>query len=262
MRLPVILLWICFLAALPVLPAVAQDKATPAAPVQTQAKKPCAATEKSCLLAELGSITDTVTDTLWRDQTYRESAKLMTREKMTGEAIALLNKIQNPDTKALTIRGIGMAAAAVKNNMAKGELDALWVTLHREADKIDHPPSHAIALTYIAMAQAFAGDDKGAHDTAMGMDNTALRHKALGETANIQAERGDVTQALASIASIDDPSFRDKALRKVSRTFAEHGKYDEALQTARAIDNAYQKAQAVLFILARQITPDEVSVVE
>lgn len=237
-------------------PADAQEKPAP------QPRKTCAATEKECLLSELTGITDIVGESNWRDQTYREAAKLMTRQKMFDQAVIVLNKIENPDTKALTIRGIGMAAAAIKNDMAKQEMGDLWITLHKEAAKIEHPPSHAIALTYIAMAQAFAGDDKGAHDTAMGMENDALRHKALGETANIQAERGDLTQAMLSIKAIDDASFRDKALRKVSRTFAEGGKYDEALQTARDIENAYQKAQAILFILARQITPDEVSVTE
>ena len=36
----------------------------------------------------------------------------------------------------------------------------------------------------------------------------------------------------------------------------------DALKSAMAIDNSYQKAQSVLYILAKQITPQEVSLVE
>ena len=52
-----------------------------------------------------------------------------------------------------------------------------------------------IALTYISMAQAFAGDNDAAMKTAAGMDNQALRNKAYGEAGvhrllvNVQALR-------------------------------------------------------------------------
>lgn len=220
----------------------------------------CHHDDKDCLLTELESITDAIDNKNWRDQTYREIAKLLAHEKKTAAAISLLDKIEHPDTKALTIRGIGMSAA--QTDMSDEEFIVLFTQLRAHAEKIEHPPSYAIALTYIAMAQAFSGDDIGALKTAMDMKNDALRNKALGESAEIQAERGDLEHALESISHIDSDAFRNKAYRLISKIFAQEKHYDKAINAANQIDNTYQRAQAVLFILAQQITPEEVSLVE
>lgn len=220
----------------------------------------CPANDKACLLQQLENLAGEIGETHWKDQTYRELAKLLAAEKQTGRALALIARIESPDTKAMTIRGIGMAAA--KSDLSAADYATLFTDLRAEAEKIEHPPSYAIALTYIAMAQAFAGDDAGAMKTANEMKNDALRNKAHGESAEIQAERGDIDAAMTSIAAIDSPAFRDKAHRTISKIFADRQKYDEAQKAAMAIENTYQKAQSVLYILARQITPEEVSLVE
>lgn len=218
----------------------------------------CAAGDRPCLLAVLDSEITKIENDSWRDKTFRELAKLLAHEGQLEKAIALIDKITNPDTKAMTIRGIGMAAA--KNNLDKETYSTLFTQLRAKADEIDHPPSYAIALTYIAMAQAFAQDDKGAMATALAMDNEALRNKALGETAEIQAERGDLQNAIASLDAIDSASFKDKACGIVSKIFADKGLYNEALQIADKTENPYQRAQALLQILTKQITPAEVSI--
>ncbi|PJB69130.1 MAG: hypothetical protein CO093_11195 [Alphaproteobacteria bacterium CG_4_9_14_3_um_filter_47_13] len=220
----------------------------------------CAGEDKGCLLRQLENVTGQITDQNWKDQTYRELAKLLANEMQENNAIALIGKIEHPDTKAMTIRGIGMAAAQQKRS--KEEYKSLFTKLRTEAEKIDHPPSYAIALTYIAMAQAFAGDDDGAMKTASDMENEALRNKAYGESAEIQAEHGRFDQAMKSIAAINSGAFRDKAHRTISKILTNRKKYNEALASANAIENAYQKAQSLLYILARQITPGEVSLVE
>lgn len=220
----------------------------------------CASNDTACLILELESVTDSIDNQKWRDQTYREIAKLLAKEKKTDQAIGLINKIEHPDTKALTIRGIGMTAA--QTDMSKAEFDQMFLNLRNYAEKIEHPPSYAIALTYIAMAQAFAGDDEGAMKTALDMKNDALRNKALAESAEIQAERGDLAQALKSIEKVDSPAFRNKAYRLISKIFAQQQNYDDALSSAEQINNSYQKAQAILFILAQQISPEEVVLVE
>ncbi|HEY8190443.1 MAG TPA: hypothetical protein VIF12_07135 [Micavibrio sp.] len=228
-------------------------------PAQAQSPRPakaCAASDADCLLPELEGLTAKIVEIPWRDQTYRELAKLYMAKHRTKEALALIPKIETPDTRAMTIRGIGMQAARM--NLPPEELAALFAALRVEADKIEHAPSQGIALTYIAMAQAFAGDDAGAYATAKSMTNNALRHKAFGESAEIQAERGDLHAALESLAAIDDASFRNKAHNTVSAIFADRKMYDEALATADKIDNDYQKSQAILHILAKQITPDEI----
>ncbi len=218
----------------------------------------CAGTDRGCLLKTLEGVTDTIGESQWRDQTYRELAKLLTHDRKTDQAIALIGKIQDPDTKAMTIRGIGMAAAAMK--LGQPAYDALFTRLEAEAKKIDHPPSRSIAFTYIAMSQAFAGDDAGAMKTAQAMENSALRNKAHNEAAKIQADRNEFDAALASIAAIDDPAFRDKAHFTISRIFADSQRYSQALTASDKIVNTYQRAQAILYLLAKQITPDEVTV--
>ncbi len=221
---------------------------------------PCMATDKNCMLEQLEMLTGDIEDTRWKDQTYRELAKLLAREKQTEKAISLIVKIEKPDTKAMTIRGIGMEAAST--GLAQDEYNMLFKALRTEAEKIEHPPSYAIALTYIAMAQAFAGDDSGAMLTAKDMKNEALRNKAFGESAEIQAEHDRFSAAMTSIAAIESLGYRNKAHRIISKIFADRKKYDEALKAAIAIENTYQKAQAILYILAKQISPEEVSLVE
>lgn len=220
----------------------------------------CTATDTTCVLQTLQTTTAAIENKNWRDKTYRELAKLLTRKSNTDGAIAIIGKIENPDTKALTIRGIGMEAS--KTGLSKPQIDALFIALRQEAEKIQHPPSYAIALTYIAMAQAFAGDDDGAMKTAKDMENDALRNKAFAESAEIQAERGELGLALESIKQIDSAAFRNKAYVLISKIFSKQGKYNEALKAADQIDNAYQKSQAILFLAAQQISPEEVSLVE
>jgi len=224
----------------------------------TAQERTCSARDRACLLLLLEGETAKIEEEKWRDQTYRELAKLLTLAKQSEKAILLLDKIKNPDTKAMTIRGIGMAAADIA--LTKADYDSLFTTLMEEAKKIDHPPSYAIALTYIAMAQAFAGDDEGAMATAKSMENDALRRKAFGETAKIQAERGDLQTAQASLEAIDSLSHRNKAHRTVSKIFADRSQYEEALEIAMPIKNNYQRSQAILYILVQQITLGEVSV--
>lgn len=235
--------------------AVIANATTPApAPASSPA---CAATDTACLLPQLESMTAKIENASWRDQTWREIAKLYMAKGMSKEALAIIPRIETPDTRALTIRGIGMGAAEL--SLPKAEYDALFTALRGEADKIDHAPSQGIALTYIAMAQAFAKDDAGAMKTAKDMTNPALRHKAFGETAEIQAERGDLQAALASLNAIDDLSFRNKAHGTVAKIFADRKLYVEAVETAGKITNNYQHSQVLLYILAKQITPSEVS---
>jgi hypothetical protein len=198
-------------------------------------------------MAEIKSTADKIEEQSWRDRAYRELAKTYTYEGHEDKAIELIASIQTPDTKAMTIRAIGMAAADGKWQNEE-RYAALFKNLTAEAEKIEHPPSYAIAYTYIAMAQAFAGDDEGAMKTAKGMENDALRYKAFAETAEIQAERGDYDAAMASLREIDSLSFRNKAYATVSNIFTKHGELQKAYDTAQNIDNHYAKAQALQYI--------------
>lgn len=227
--------------------AFAGGNTPPAAAPASIPAATCQATDKPCLLKEQETLAAAIDNKSWRDQTYRELAKSYTHAGMENAAVALIDKIETPDTKAMTIRGIGFAAADEKWDRAR--YDTLWQTLSAEAKKITHAPSQGIAWTYIAMAQAFARDDAAATKTALAMENEALRHKALGESAEIQAERGDFKAAMDSIGHIGAVSFRNKAYRTIAKIFTDDGRLQEAYDTAAKIDNPYMRAMALQAIL-------------
>jgi len=214
------------------------------------AKQSCTSQDRDCVIGALIAASERIENVNWRDQSYREIAKTLAGDLAFNRAIAMWERIENPDTKALTIRGIGMAAA--KLDLPKSEYDSLFKTLREKSETITHPPSYAISLTYIAMAQAFAGDDAGAWGTARSMKNDALRHKAYGETAEIQAERGDLAAAMKSIGYIESVAFRNKSYALVSKLLADQGMFDDALVAAEPLSNAYKKAKALQYVLDKQ----------
>ncbi len=228
-----------FLLSFPILsaPAVAQEQACPEA-------------ERACIIGLLAQTTKDIEQVSWRDQTYRELAKTLAAEGRYDDAMALIADIETPDTRAMTIRGIGMELA--ENKEPDDMRDKVFGELRKQAESIEHSPSYAIALTYIAMGQAFAGDNQGAWDTAAAMENEALRFKAYGETAEIQAEGGDLDAAMKSISFISDENFANKAYSLVSKLLAGRGDYIDALHAAQMISNDYKKASALQAILNTQ----------
>lgn len=210
----------------------------------------CAVDDRVCIIDSLRSAAEEIEQQSWRDQTYRELAKTLAAEGRYDEAIAVIDSIANPDTQAMSIRGIGMAAA--EHHASVPAYTALFKKLRTRAERIDHPPSHAIALTYIAMAQAFAGDDQGAWATAADMDNDALRHKAYGETAEIQAEQDKFDEAMTSIDFIESEAYRNKAYSITSKIFADGGHLAHALRAAEHITNPYKRASALQYVLDAQ----------
>lgn len=189
-----------------------------------------------------------MTESRWRNQAYRDLAVSKAMDGHYDASVALISKIDNSDTQAMTVRAIGMAVALHK------ELDvetyrSIFKKLDVKAATIKDSGAKDIAYTYIAMAQAFAGLDNDATKTTDNMVNPALKHKAFGETAEIQAERGDFTQAMKSINAIDSTAFKNKALSIISSIFVKRGEYHYALQTAQMITNSSKKARALQKIL-------------
>lgn len=212
--------------------------------------KDCTIDNRACVIETLRESADKIENQAWRDQTYRELAKTLAFDGDIDGAIALIPKIQTPDTKAMTIRGIGMAVA--DNKLPKAQYEDAFKKLREAANPIDYPPSFAIALTYIAMSQAFAGDNEGAWKTAAEMENGALRHKAYGETAEIQAERGDFDAAMKSIGFIDSAAYQNKAYANVSKILADKNMLAEAFKSAQVINNPYKKAESIQYVLDKQ----------
>lgn len=219
-------------------------------PAISQAAELCKASDRACVIQMLETQTEAIDKKRWRDQTYRELAKTLAFDGRHDDAIAVIYKIQTPDTQALAIRGVGMAVA--ETNVSKAVYDDVFAKLRGASETIEHLPSYAIALTYIAMAQAFTGDNDGAWATAADMENDALRHKAYGETAEIQAEKGDFGAAMKSIGFIESSSYQNKAYSITSKLFADSGLFDDALGAADKISNAYKNATALQYILDKQ----------
>ena len=210
----------------------------------------CGVNDRACVLQVLEAEAAKIEKKAWRDQTYRELAKTRAFEGDLDGALAVLDKIETPDTKALTIRGIGFVAGDL--DYTPEQYGPMFEKLRMKAEEIEHKPSYAIALTYIAMGQAFAGDNEGAWKTASEMENDALRHKAYGETAEIQAEAGDYEAAMKSIGFIDSLAFRNKAYAITSKILANREQYKEALAAGMRIENAYKKSQALQYVLDKQ----------
>lgn len=213
---------------------------------------PCpSASDRACISAAILKDSAAISDPQWRDQALRDLSASLTYDERIDDAIALVAKIENPDTQAMTIRTIGMTAALYGKDSPE-KLKETFAKLSKSAATIRQPAANAIAYTYIAMAQAFAGLDDDAWATANAMQNPALKHKAFGETAEIQAERGDLDAALETIAQIDTASFRNKSYQKVAEILIKKEKYDEALKAAQSIDNPTKRAETMQGILNAQ----------
>lgn len=210
----------------------------------------CVIEDRPCIIKQMTKDTELINNTSWRDQTYREIAKSHAFDGNFSLALNIIPKIQTPDTKAMAIRGIGMAIAQQEHN--QDEFDSMFMSLRKQAESISHPPSYAIALTYIAMAQAFAGDDEGAWKTASDMNNDALRNKAYGETAEIQAENDRFTAAKKSIEKINSLSFRNKAYSTISKILSDNSEFKDAYIAVNMITNLYKKTQAMQYMLDKQ----------
>lgn len=227
---------------------------------------PCAVADTKCLIEDLMTTAKTIPEDNWRDQTWRETAKTAAANNQIDQALKIIPLIKNPDTKAMTIRGIGMALADL--DLTPPQRKEIFTALRAEADNIEHAPSHAIALTYIAMSQAFAGDNQDAMATAASMTNAALRNKAYGEAAEILAEHDNLQDALLNLAAIDDPGYKDKQQGLVVKKFSDIKSYASALTVANGIANPYERAQALIYILGKQaqenrnITPSQIETAE
>ncbi len=228
-------------------------------PIKSKAQEQiqtCEIKDRMCIIDNLIKQSSAIDNIAWKDQTYREIAKTLAFDKKFEKALSVIDLIQTPDTKAMSIRGVGMMLGNYGED--KESLSKKFAKLRVKADSITHPPSHGIALTYIAMAQAFAGDNQGAWDTTADMKNTALKHKAYGETAEIQAEKGDYKSAQISISKIDSLSFRNKAYEIISKILSDKKLYEDAYKAANAITNPYKKAQAIQYMLDKQKPRDRV----
>jgi len=217
-------------------------------PIKSYAQIACTTNDLPCLFKTIEAEALKMNEPRWRNHAYRD---LAVSKAMNGDidgATALIAKINNADTQAMTIRAIGMAVA-IHQNLPDDSYRSIFSQLDKSAQTIKDAGAKDIAYTYIAMAQAFAKLDDDATKTTLQMTNPALKHKAYGETAEIQAERGNATAALASINAIDSDAFKNKALAIVSGIFLKRDEIDTALSFAMKIENPTKKISAIQKII-------------
>jgi hypothetical protein len=219
-----------------------------------QEVKQCQVEDHACLFSIIETEAESMTESRWRNQAYRDLAVSYIMEGKINSAVGLVDKIDNPDTQAMTIRAMGMAVA-LHQDLDDAQYRVIFQKLDEKAATIKDEGAKDVAYTYIAMAQAFAELDDDATKTTENMTNPALKHKAFGETAEIQAERGEYDLAMQSINAIDSIAFKNKALGIVSGIFVKKEQYDRALSTAMQITNSAKKISAIQKIIdARQGT--------
>ena len=208
----------------------------------------CDGTNALCLITLITSDIENINDSRWRDYAYRDLAVSVAYNNNIDGAVALIKKINNSDTQAMTIRAIGMALA-IHKKLAIEDYRIIFKKLNEATLLISNEGARDIAYTYIAMAQAFAGLDNDATITTASMTKPELKHKAFGETAEIQAERGDYKASMTSINAINSPSFKNKALALVSGIFVKRKEYENAFNAAQQITNTTKKNESLQKIL-------------
>ncbi len=216
----------------------------------------CASGDNTCLFTALQNATKNIDNDRYRDQTLRDMSKLMIHEKNFPAAIDLFHQIKSADTKAMTLRGIGVATA--ETDFLESDKKNIYTNLIEAAEEITEEDSRVIALRYVAKGQALAGFDDDAHATMRMIDNRSQRDKAFEEIAEVQAKQDKLGEAVKSIAAIESPPYRDRAYGAISKIFVHKENYESAIKTAQMIETPYNRAQALLLILTAQITPAEV----
>jgi hypothetical protein len=219
------------------------------------AKAQCQINDKLCVMDQIKKTAFTIDNKDKRNKTLANLTKSYTQIGFESKGLALIDDISSYDMKATAIRNIGMTAAFSKWRTAEGYRDRqryknLFARLKSEAEQIKHPPSYAIAYTYIAMAQAYAHDYAAADTTAVNMKNDALRHKAYAEIAEIQAKRDQFDKTMVTISKIDSDSYQDKIYGRVARIFSERNMIENAYKTAEKIGNPFARTQVLQAILS------------
>jgi len=218
------------------------------------AKEPntCIYSDTICIMSQTETSIESISEPRWRNHAYRDLAVSHAFNDNIDKAVTLIEKIDNPDTQAMTVRAIGMALA-IHKDLDIESYKSMFKKLDDFSKTITHEGARDIAYTYIAMAQAFAGLDDDAMTTTLAMNKPELKYKALGETAEIQAERGNYAEAIKSMNAIKSNSFKNKSLGLVSDIFVKQNKFDLAYKTAIQITNATKKANKLQKIINAQI---------
>lgn len=215
----------------------------------------CANDDPACLIKDLHESIAKIADFHWRDQVLREVAKALTEKGYPELALRIIEQVENQDTKAMTIRGIGVNTA--KLSMPDDQKTYIYNQLKVAANNLSDAPSKDIAFRYIAKGQALAGFDAEADKTVDAVKDTSQRDKAYEEIAEVQAAQAKLDNVMETIARIESPSYRDRAYGAASKIFIKNGQIDPALKLAYKIETPYNRAQALLLVMKAETAQDQ-----
>lgn len=211
----------------------------------------CAQDDFDCVLLKLQADMQSIPYQPWRDQTMRDMASLMTEQGRPNMAIRLIPEIQNPDTKAMTIRSIAVALA--DTTLSTDEKSAIYKTLIKEAQAMTHEPSQQIALRYIAKGQALSLFDDESRNTVMMITNPSQRDKAFAEIAEVQAKHGFTSRAIKTVKTIESESYRDQVYGNLTTILAKAGDFKAATSVSGLIKAPYNRTQALMAVVRAQV---------
>jgi hypothetical protein len=213
-------------------------------------KTSCKEDIRSCLLDDLKAAITKIDKQTWTDRALRDFAKVQAELGTVTPALKAAQKIDNPDTRAMALRGIAIAVA--QSERYAPAQDTILAKISRQAKTMDHAPSRAIARTYIAKALAIAGHDRSAYETAAKIDNGDMRNKAYGAIAEAQARQGHTQAVITSLGKVDDAGYRNRQYKTTAKMLADKGDMKAARRLANAIEgNAVLRAGTLQALLNR-----------
>ena len=165
-------------------------------------------------------------------------------------AFATVQTIDDAGERVRALVGIASARAQAGDSSSARGAFAAALSIAQNMDDESYRAgalSRARALSYIARAQARAGDLDGAFATARTIDAHDGWAEAWSAIASTQAEAGDVDGALSTVRTIDGGYEHSWALHAIAKAQAEAGDVDGALSTARRIYFAQGRAKSLSF---------------
>jgi hypothetical protein len=151
--------------------------------------------------------------------------------------------------KALAM--VALARAQVKAGnapAAQATLDEALTLTHGIGPKTVNDPRGANAnfLREVALAQAEAGDAKGALTTVAGRGSEPWKSEVLAAIAPIQARQGDIPGALATARSITEPAHSGDAYCEIAAIQSRADGAEAALAWAARLEPPAIRAYALI----------------
>ena len=226
----------------------------------------CLESRTDCLILEAQQIAELISETNRRDEAYYSILTAFIAQNSVDEALALVDKINNPRTQAESLAEVSLALAKL------GRFRSAYGLAHSITDS-RNKSSRITALEAVAIQQATFGLIADAFETVMAINNPFRRSEAQSAIAIAVARSGDLPRAIQAASKIatdywfapDQSSVKVasglvsrsgefdnywffETLVRISQLQARAGDIRDGLQTARSIPDVSARARAVFDI--------------